>query len=43
MICVLQAMRRLRVARGKQVSEASIQSAAIEIVGAEAPAAPGKK
>jgi len=36
-------VRQLRVARGKQFSEAIIQSAAIEIVGAEAPAAPGKK
>ena len=36
-------VRQLRVARGKQFSEAIIQGAAIEIVGAEAPAAPGKK
>ena len=36
-------VRQLRVARGKQFSEAIIQSAAIEIVGAEAPAAAGKK
>ena len=36
-------VRQLRVARGKQFSEAIIQGAAIEIVGAEAPATPGKK
>lgn len=36
-------LRQLRVARGKQFSEAIIQDAAVEIVGAETPAAPGKK